>query len=63
MPEILEYIRERFDRLSEKIVDLLYDLYGYKVEAVRARVPDIRKAAAARLIRNLPPGGNCRGIH
>jgi len=62
MPEMLEYIHEKFHRLAGKIIGMLTGLEGYEVEAVKARVPDIRRAAGVRLARRFPPLGNYRDI-
>ena len=55
MPEMLEYVREKLYRLEGKIVELLTGLNGYKLGEVKARVPDVRRVADARLAPRLPP--------
>jgi len=63
MAEMLEYMRESFYRLAGKIVGLLTGSDGYEVEAVKARVLDIRTVASARIARRPPPYGSCQGRH
>jgi hypothetical protein len=63
MPEMLEYMREKFDRLADKIVKFLMGLNGHEVEVVQVRVPDIRKVIGACLVERLPPSSSWQGRH
>jgi len=55
MPEILEYVREKLDWMAGRILELLTGLSGYRLGEVKARVPDVRRVADARLAPRLPP--------
>ncbi len=57
MPEILEYVREKFDWVAGRILELLTGLSGYKPGEVKARVPDVRRVADPRLAPRLPLSG------
>jgi hypothetical protein len=57
MPEISEYVREKLDWVAGRILELLTGLGGYKLGEVKARVPDVRRVADARLALRLPPSG------
>jgi len=61
MPDIFEYLREKFDGLAERILELLTGSAIYRVGEMKERVPDIRRTLAARLSNRLPtPGvGRC----
>ena len=55
MPEIVEYLRERLDRATDRIAELLTGSKGYKVQEVKVRVPDVRRIVDARVARRLQP--------
>ncbi|MGA2402728.1 MAG: hypothetical protein ABSG91_13650 [Syntrophobacteraceae bacterium] len=57
MPEILEYVREKLDWAAGRILELLTGSSGYRVQEVKARVPDVRKVADSRQAQRLPPSG------
>jgi len=49
MLEILEYLHEKLDRALDRIAELLTGSKVYRVREVKARVPDVRRIADARL--------------
>jgi hypothetical protein len=57
MPDIFEYVREKFDGLADRILELLTGSKVYRVGEMKERVPDIRRTLAARLSKRLPPPG------
>ena len=57
MVDILENLREKFDRIADRILELLTGLSGYKLREVKARVPATRKIVDARFARRLPRSG------
>ena len=54
---ISEYMREKLDWAADRIVELLTGSGGYKVQEVKARIPDVRQVVEARYARRLPPAG------
>jgi len=57
MMTILEYMREKLDWAADRIVELLTGSSGYKVQEVKARIPDVRQVVDARHAQRLPPTG------
>ena len=57
MTTILEYVREKLNLAADRIVELLTGSSGYKVQEVKARIPDVRQVIAARQAQRLPPAG------
>lgn len=57
MLDIFEYLREKFDRLADRIMELLRGSNGYRVVEIKAWVPDVRRTIYARLAKRLPPSG------
>jgi len=53
MLEILEYLHEKLDRALDRIAELLTGSKVYRVREVKARVPDVRRIADARLAKRL----------
>lgn len=54
---ILEDVREKLDWAADRIVELLTGSSGYKVQEVKARIPDVRQVLDARHAQRLPPPG------
>ncbi|MGA2025985.1 MAG: hypothetical protein ABSH17_02820 [Syntrophobacteraceae bacterium] len=57
MLEILEYVREKLDWVTGRILERFTGLTGFKLEEVKVRVPDVRRVAGARPDLRLPPSG------
>jgi hypothetical protein len=57
MTTILEYVREKLNLAADRIVELLTGSRGYKVQEVKAQIPDVRQVIAARQAQRLPPAG------
>ncbi len=57
MPDIVEYVHEKLDRLADRILELLTGLSGYRMREVKARIPEVRKITDARLARRLGGSG------
>jgi hypothetical protein len=57
MPEILDYMRRKFDWFAGKILELFSGSNEYRVREVKERVPDVRKIVGARLAERFPPSG------
>ncbi len=55
MPDILRYVREKLDWAAGRILELLTGLSGYRPGEVRARVPDVRRAADPGPATRIPP--------
>lgn len=49
MPETFEYIFERFGWLTDRIRELVEELTGYRLEKVKAPVPDVRRVIGVHL--------------
>jgi len=54
MPETFEYMRERLGWLADRILEFITGSSGYRLEKVRAEVPDIQRFIGARLSQRLP---------
>jgi len=57
MTEIFEYMREKFDWVAGRILELFTGLTGFKLEEVKERTPEVRRVAGARADLRLPPSG------
>ena len=57
MPEILEYVSDKLDWMAGRILELFTVLTGFKLEEVKARVPEVRRVAGARPNLRRPPSG------
>ena len=49
-------MREKLD-WTDRIVELLTGASGYKLQEVKARIPDVREVVDARQAQRLPPAG------
>jgi hypothetical protein len=58
MPDILEYVREKLDWVSGRILELLTGLTEYRLGEVKARVPEARRVAGIRPDLRFPPSGH-----
>jgi hypothetical protein len=57
MTTILEYVCEKLNLAADRIVDLLTGSSGYKVQEVKAPIPDVRQVVDAGHAQRLPPSG------
>jgi hypothetical protein len=59
MTEILEYIREKYDWVAGRILELFTGLSGYKLEEVKERAPGARRIADRTDLRPPTSGSPC----
>ena len=57
MMTILEYMREKFDWAADRIVELLTGASGYKLQEVKARIPNVWQVVDARQAQRFPSSG------
>ncbi len=57
MPDILEYMREKFDWVAGRILELFTGLTGFTLGEVKERIPEVRRVAGPRPDLRLPPSG------
>lgn len=57
MADILEHVRDKLDWLADEILDRLTGSRKYRLQEVKAQVPDARKIAGSRKAHHLPPAG------
>jgi hypothetical protein len=57
MMMILEYMHAKLDWAADRIVEFLTGSSGYKVQEVKARIPDVRQVVDSRDAQRLPPSG------
>jgi len=57
MMTILEYMCEKLDWAADRIVELLTGASGYKLQEVKARIPNVWQVVDARQAQRFPSSG------